>query len=145
MRIIKEVVFSALFFGYVLYVCLIFLINVVPAYRCFHKNGKAVRAKVTGFEATKLGEQHSDKFFVDITAVPPGESAPKNYKLSTCHGNGRRYDKVTECEVIFAEGEPEPVLEEEILLWRRDIVVSFVGVFLSLGMLILFILAAWMR
>ncbi len=131
----SDLIFIVLAFGFVLYVSGWYLKNAIPVYRQFRKQGVRVNARVTGFEATKLGIKNSDKFFVDIAAVPPGESSEKSYKLSTCHHRGKRYSKITDCKVIFGEGDPVPVLEEEIKLWRGDIILSFIGVFLSLLMI----------
>lgn len=142
MRIIEEFVLPVLVFGFVLYVSLWYLKNALPIYRDFRRNGRSVHARVTGFKATKLGIKNSDKFFVYVEAVPPDGDTEKSYVLSTCHHKGKRYSKVTECKVIFVEGDPIPVLKEEVRLWRRDIIISFVGVFLSLLMISLYIFAA---
>ena len=142
MRIIEELFTSVPVFGFVLYVSLWYLKNAMPIYRNFRRNGRSVHARVTGFKATKLGIKNSDKFFVYVAAVPPDGDTEKSYVLSTCHHMGNRYSKVTECKVIFVEGDPVPVLKEEIRLWRRDIIISFVGVFLSLLMISLYIFAA---
>lgn len=131
----SDIICTILIFGFVLYVSLWYLKSALPVYRQFRKQGVSVSARVTGFEATKLGIKNSDKFFVDVEAVPPDESAEKHFKLSTCHHRGRRYGKLTECKVIFGKGDPVPVLEEEVRLWRRDIILSFIGVFLSLLMI----------
>ncbi len=114
-------------FAFIFYICLWYMKNALPLYRQYSRDGRYVQAKVISFEATKLGIKNSDKFFVDVTCTPPESDSQKNYKLSTCHGKAKRYGKVSECRVCFAEGDPIPVLDDEIKLWRRDIIVSGVG------------------
>ena len=140
-----DIIGTVLIFCFVLYVNGWYLKNAIPMYRQFRKQGVRANARVTGFEATKLGIKNSDKYFVDVAAVPPGESCEKKFKLSTCHHRGKCYGKMTDCKVIFGKGDPVPVLEEEIKLWRRDIILSIIGVFLSLLMITGSILAAVTR
>ena len=141
-RFWEDCVSPVLFFLFVLYICIWHLKNALPVYRQFKREGATADAAVTGFKATKYGIKNSDMFFVEVSAVPPGESAEKHYKLSTCHGRGKRYGSVSQCRICFiSKDDPEPVLEEEIKLWHRDIIISFVGIALSVLMISLFLFA----